>query len=282
MSRARDIPFAKFSGAGNDFVLLDARRAPLPRALARWVRAVCRRGVSVGADGVLVVEGERRGALRVGFYNPDGRRHDFCGNGSRCVARWEALRRGRPGEVVLDTDAGRVRARVRGAWVESGLAFALGRPRERVVRVGGKRVRGYEVTAGVPHFVILRGVAEGRPLPPLAARLRSHPAFPSGANIDFVGAPRRGVRPIRTFERGVEGETLACGTGCVAAALVLLRREPRLRPPLRFRVRSGARIDIRFQRRNGRLEDWRLCGEARLICRGRLTLEASIPPGGAS
>jgi diaminopimelate epimerase len=273
------IRFAKFSGAGNDFVLLDARLGPLPRPLGPWVRAVCQRGVSVGADGVLVVEKARRGSLQVGFYNPDGRRHEFCGNGSRCVARWEALRRGRAGEVVLDTDAGRVRALVRGSLVGSGLAFPLGAPRLLSVRVDGRPVRGYLVTAGVPHFVLLRGVPDDRPLPALAAKLRRHPVFPRGANVDFVGAARAGVRPIRTFERGVEGETLACGTGCVAAALVLALRDARLRSPARFRVRSGARIDIRFQRRGGRLEDLRLCGEARLVYSGALSREALRLPG---
>lgn len=270
MRRRSGAPFAKFSGAGNDFILLDARRAPLPRPLGDWVRAVCRRGVSLGADGVVVIEGSRAGALRVRFYNPDGRRHAFCGNGSRCAARWEALRRRRQGDVVLDTDAGRVRARVHGGEVQSELAFALGKPRRRDLRVGGRRVRGYQVMAGVPHFVLLRDVPGARPLPPLAARLRSHPALRGGANVDFVGAPRHGVRPIRTYERGVEGETLACGSGCVAAALVLLELHPGLRSPLRFRVRSGAIISIRFRRRSGRPDAWRLCGEARLICEGRV------------
>ncbi len=277
---ARGVEFAKFSGAGNDFVLIDARAGPLPRPFRPWVRAVCRRGLSVGADGVLVVEGRRGGALQVGFYNPDGGRHDFCGNGSRCVARWEVLGRGRDGEVLLETDAGRVRARARGAWVESGLAFEMSKARPRVLRVGGRRVRGYEVVAGVPHFVVLRHLPASRPLPPLAARLRAHPAFPGGANVDFLGPARGGVRSIRTFERGVEGETRACGTGCVAAALVLLHLDPRRRSPLRFRVRSGARIDVRFRRRAGRLADWRLCGEARLVYRGRLDPEAVRRPGG--
>jgi diaminopimelate epimerase len=280
--KRRGLPFAKLSGAGNDFVLLDARLAELPRLLPAWVRAVCRRGVSVGADGVVVIEGKRAGALRVGFYNPDGGRHDFCGNGSRCAARWEALRRGREGEVVMDTDAGRVRARVRAGAVESTLAFALGSPRPRTLRVGSRRVRGYEVVAGVPHFVVLRGVPGGKPLPPEAARLRSHAAFPRGANVDFVGSPRRGVRPIRTFERGVEAETLACGTGCVAATLALLARSRgRLRSPARFSVRSGAEVAVRFKRRRGRVVDWRLCGEASLVYRGRLTREALRRFGGS-
>jgi diaminopimelate epimerase len=277
----RLVPFAKFSGAGNDFVLLDSRRGPLPRPLAPWIRAVCRRGMSAGADGVLVIEGSRGGSLRVGFYNPDGRRHDFCGNGSRCVARWEALRRGRRDLAVdLQTDAGRVRAAVRGEEVRSGLAFPLGQPRLRLVRVGGRLVRGYEVTAGVPHFVLLRGVEPHLPLPDLARRLRRHRAFRGGVNVDFVGPARRGVRPIRTFERGVEGETLACGSGCVAAALALLARHPRaVRSPVRFRVRSGARIDVRFERGAGGPHRWQLCGEARLVYHGLLTAEGAGAAG---
>jgi diaminopimelate epimerase len=271
----RLVPFAKFSGAGNDFVVLDARRAPLPRPLGPWIRAVCRRGVSAGADGVLVIEGSRGGTLHVGFYNPDGRRHAFCGNGSRCLARWEALRRGRRSLVVrLQTDAGVVLAAVRGKEVRSGLAFPLGQPRRRALRVGGRRVRGYEVLAGVPHFVLLREVGPHLPLPDLARRLRRHRAFPGGVNVDFVGPARHGERTIRTFERGVEGETLACGSGCVAAARVLLARRPRsVRSPVRFRVRSGARIDVRFKLGAGGPGAWELCGEARLVYHGRLTGE---------
>jgi diaminopimelate epimerase len=276
MKTGATIPFAKFSGAGNDFVLIDAREAKLPRSLEPWVRAVCRRGVSVGADGVAVILGRRRGALSVRFYNPDGRRHAFCGNATRCVARWEALRRGRDGEVLLDTDAGHVRARVRGRMVHSDLAFVLGEPRHRRVRLEGEDVWGYEVLAGVPHFVLLKGVPENRPLPPLAERLRWHRVFRSGANIDFVGPPRAGERSLRTFERGVERETLACGSGCVAAALALAHRNPRLRTPLHFRVRSGARISIHFRRRSGRLQDVTLCGEARLIYHGYFTREAIV------
>ncbi|MEE9218077.1 MAG: diaminopimelate epimerase [Acidobacteriota bacterium] len=274
MSRARGLPFAKFSGAGNDFVVLDARGCRLPARLGSWVRAVCQRRVSVGADGVAVVEGVRRGALRVRFYNPDGRRHDFCGNASRCVARWEAIRRGRNGQVCLSTDAGEVHARVRGAQVDLDLAFAVGRPRERHLQIDKQRLRGFEVLAGVPHFVILRGVPEFQPLPPLAGRLRWHRAFPDGVNVNFVGRPHAGVRPLRTFERGVEAETLACGTGCVAAAAVLAHLNPRLTSPVRFRVRSGARIAIHFRRRDGRLEAVTLSGEARLIYRGELMPEA--------
>jgi diaminopimelate epimerase len=277
----RLVPFAKFSGAGNDFVLLDARRAPLPRPLAPWIRAVCRRGISAGADGVLVIEGGCGGTVRVGFYNPDGRRHAFCGNGSRCVARWEALRRGRRNLMVsLQTDAGRVQAEVRGKEVRSGLAFALGEPRACIVRVGGRRIRGYEVLAGVPHFVLLREIPPHLPLPDLARQLRSHRAFPEGVNVDFVGAVRRGVRAIRTFERGVEGETLACGSGCVAAALALLARHRRsLRSPVRFRVGSGARIDVRFKRGRAGAGGWQLCGEARLVYHGLLTGEGAAGVG---
>lgn len=279
MRKSPPIPFAKFSGAGNDFILVDARQARLPRSMGCWVRAVCRRGVSVGADGVAVILGRRHGALRVKFYNPDGRSHPFCGNASRCLARWEALRRGRDGIVRLDTDAGEIRARVHRGGVDSGLGFAMGQPRRRCLRVDGRKVWGYEILAGVPHFVLLRGVPESLLLPPLAARLRRHSAFRSGANIDFVGSPRRGVRPLRTFERGVESETLACGSGCVAAALVLAHRDPGLRSPLRFRVRSGATISIRFRRNSGRLDEVTLCGEARLVYRGHLTPEAQALPG---
>lgn len=209
----------KMSGAGNDFVVLgpDEARAIGP-ALPKWVRRVCRRGLSVGADGVLVVEPRGAGVVGVTFYNPDGG-IAFCGNGSRCAARY-AHGRGWVGNTfVLETAAGIVPAEMNGNAVRISLPSPIDRgPRHPDVE-GAASLSGRFVVAGVPHFVVeVESLAEA-PLAVLGPALRRHPMFGAeGTNVDLVQRVERGTIRIRTWERGVEGETLSCGTGAVASA----------------------------------------------------------------
>lgn len=209
----------KMSGAGNDFVVLgpDELRS-LGAGLAPWVRRVCRRGLSVGADGVLAVEPAGRGRVVVRFFNPDGV-ESFCGNGSRCAARF-ALERGYTGSALLmETAVGEVEARVLGSTVR----IVLPPPRDDgrlSVDGGGGIVEGRRVTACVPHFIIPVGDVESAPLESWGPALRGHTAFaPEGTNVDVMSSRADGGIAVRTWERGVEDETLACGTGAVAAAM---------------------------------------------------------------
>lgn len=217
------VRFVKMSGAGNDFLVLDAEQAGrLPGGLADWARRVCRRGLSVGADGVLVVT--RLGEDRIGvrFLNPDGS-DAFCGNGSRCAARF-AWKRGLTGPaMLLETAAGEVRAEVRSDTVR----LVLPAPRdlgELALDLVHERVSGRRIDAGSPHFVIFVEDPALAPLDRWGPLIRSHAAVGRvGVNVDVAGwdrSSRRGlpVLALRTWERGVEGETLACGSGAVAAA----------------------------------------------------------------
>jgi diaminopimelate epimerase len=263
----------KMSGAGNDFVVIGRREAELlSDRLVPWVRRVCRRGLSVGADGVLVVEPSSPGRVRVAFLNPDGV-PAFCGNGSRCAARF-ALIEGLSGEsAILETAAGDVPARIVGDRVRLTLPPPRG-GEEIAVEAAGSLFRGRFVLAGVPHFVVPVGDVSLAPVAVWGPALRSHPRFGSdGTNVDFAER-LAGVVSIRTWERGVEGETLACGSGAVAAAHAA-RLLGWTGPAVRVAPRSGIPLDVELLGPAEAPETAILEGDARIIFEAILEREAT-------
>jgi diaminopimelate epimerase len=262
------------SGSGNDFVVIDARGAG-PGALEdpRAIRRICARGTGVGADGIVFLEPSTRATIRLTYLNADGSRAAFCGNATLCGTRLGfELGMARNGALSIETDEGVVQARMRGSNPEIDL--------EPVMDVRGT-VDGIPLTAGethlgfaqvgVPHVVIrcadsrlVDVVGRGRPL-------RSHSAFPQGANVNFVSeAAGSAGWSMRTYERGVEAETLACGSGAVAVAILLATwGEADPAEPIRIQSRSGLPLSIRLQRSGDR---WlpSLSGEGRIVFRGAL------------
>lgn len=205
-------PFWKLSGAGNDFVLLAGR--PRGRSGAALARSLCDRRLGIGADGLLVMS-RRDGRARLDYWNADGS-PAFCGNGSRCGALWAAAKGWAKGRAfALDSNRGRLDVRL----TTAGRA-EVAMPRPSRLRLAMK-VAGYTVhyvDTGVPHAVVF--MSKIGDIASLGRMLRSHKAFgKAGANVDFVSA-KKGRLLVRTYERGVEAETLACGTGVVAAAVV--------------------------------------------------------------
>lgn len=272
MSAGAGIPIVKMSGAGNDFVVLDgdAARRIGPDIVA-WVRAVCRRGISVGADGVLVVEAAGPARVRVTFRNPDGG-EAFCGNGSRCAARFAYARGLAPASMTLLTAWGEVPAVVSGGEVRLELAAPVDRgPLE--LDAAGRVWPGRLVDAGVPHFVVAVADLEAAPLPTLGPLLRSHPRLgAAGANVDFVARLAPSRLAVRTFERGVENETLACGSGAVAAALCA--RLDGAGEAVAVVPRSGIPLVVELPGDPARPSGARLVGEARFVFEGILSGEA--------
>jgi diaminopimelate epimerase len=269
------LSFTKMSGAGNDFIVLDARAwESLAGDRAAWVRAACRRGVSVGADGVLVVAPDGVDRVRVAFFNPDGG-EAFCGNGSRCAARYAAVRGlASAAAMTLATSVGEVPARVEGGVVR----LTLPPPEDLgaiTLESAGETFRGRRVIAGVPHVVVPVAGLSSYPLERVGPLLRRHPKLgPLGANVDLVESDERGRVHVRTWERGVESETLSCGTGAVAVALAARLAGA---PEMVFVVpRSGLTLTVTIEGDPVRPTSASLTGDARFVFEGNLDPEAMV------
>jgi len=267
--------FFKMSAAGNDFILFDNRASGLRHeTLPDLVRRLSTRALSVGADGVILLETSRVAHVRATFFNPDGQ-PTFCGNGARCAARLAYLQGIAPARMTVETSVMVHRAEVKGTSVTFEMRDPRGFEDGVEVPVDGTAVRGVLVDTGVPHFVVFREFPQAESIVSLGRALRSHPRFgPSGANVDFVAPAAGGALPVRTYERGVEAETLACGTGAVAAATAAVAAGRAAAPPVTLRARSGALIRVHFEGPPQSARGVRLEGEARLVYVGQLTEEA--------
>lgn len=270
------LPFVKMHGAANDFVVIDHRapflEAPVPAA---FVRRLCDRRRGVGADGVLLLERDSELDFAMRYWNSDGGPADYCGNGARCLAAFAlSLGLGRGGEVRFRTAAGVQAARRIGERLE----VRFGRvdaPRRESVEASGRSFSGWFVRAGVPHFVVEVPRLKDVPLLDWAPPLRRHARFGAeGANVDFVDLRGPGTIGMRTFERGVEGETLACGSGAIASAL---SRAAEGRPgPVGVETAGGDVLGVRWEAAEGGYDVW-LEGPAEVAFRGTWPLEISEP-----
>ncbi|HEY4573447.1 MAG TPA: diaminopimelate epimerase [Thermoanaerobaculia bacterium] len=271
--------FYKLSGSGNDFLALaEPWDTPPPERIRAW----CRRGVSLGADGLFVLRRAEGGAT-MDYFNADGLPADLCLNGTRCAAQlafhlgWAETTRG---TIRLRTGAGDVAAR---RLDESRTAVELPAPPEPpqalTVEAGDADVRshaGWRIVVGVPHFVMLwpEGL-ETAPVRELGPLLRRHPVFGApGTNVDFVRFPAVDRMEIRTFERGVEDETLSCGTGCLAGAAVGLHLG-KARLPLTVETQGGFPLTVDGDPEAG---SWFLSGDARVVAEGEILPGAAVQP----
>jgi diaminopimelate epimerase len=223
------ISFVKMNGAGNDFIMIDNRERSLPKSAA-WVRELCDRRRGIGADGVILIEPEPGADFRMAYFNSDGGEAEMCGNGARCASLF-ASRLGlghRDGESVrlaFAARAGRMEAVVRGATAAISLTDAKGFERAVSLPIPGRTEIVHLIDTGVPHAVCVvekNAKLTNREVAERGRAIRYHEKLaPAGANVDFVWVGDDGKAIIRTYERGVEAETLACGTGSVASAVVL-------------------------------------------------------------
>lgn len=264
----------KMTGSGNDFVFVDGRVSPIENWTLERVRAVCARRTGVGADGLVVLgPGSGAGAVSFQYFNSDGSPAPMCGNAALCATRMAAWLELAPADdMVLETESGPLRARcIEGEGELAQIAVpepeAISVP--RIDLSPGERA--IALTAvGVPHLVVLVDQIEDVPLIQRGPELRSHPAVgQGGANVNFVAPDGQGWS-MRTYERGVEAETLACGTGAVAAAAVLQMNDM-ISLPWSVRSRSGAVLTVTARvSPAGRLSGPKLTGEARLVFRAIL------------
>ncbi|MEW6235135.1 MAG: diaminopimelate epimerase [Candidatus Omnitrophota bacterium] len=221
------IRFYKAHGCGNDFVAIDNRELALPvEKMPEWARKICQRAFGVYADGLFFLENAPAGEpvdYRWHFYNSDGSRAEMCGNASRCAARLAYELGIAPAEHTLGTDAGPVHARVfpDSGQVEVQLMPAIDMKLNLEIEAEGKTLHAHFVTAGVPHAVVYCDPVGEVDIKKMGPALRYHNAFaPEGANANFVQVKDKNHLLLRTYERGVEAETYACGTGACAAAFI--------------------------------------------------------------
>jgi diaminopimelate epimerase len=268
--------FCKISGAGNDFILLNAAAAAEVPDLGELALELCRRGTSVGADGLIVVgPSERPDAdVRVRFWNPDGREFGTCGNGTRCAARFAALEELAAEQMVIDTDDGDIEARISGSGVALRYRIRPTVELDRSITGGDGERTGHFVEVGIPHLVLPLDAMPDGPIEPLCRPLRSAPELgPRGANVNLVQIVDRHRIRIRTYERGVEAETLACGSGSMSAAVALCAAG-QVESPVEVTTRSGDRLTVRFRREpGGGFSDLELEGAARVVYWGTLEQE---------
>jgi diaminopimelate epimerase len=272
------IPFVKMSGAGNDFIIVDNREGILREVkLDRFARGVCTRRMSLGGDQLMIVEHPASGGdFSMRTINVDGTEVKMCGNASRCVARYAYTRGIAGARMTIDTPGGPVYARVENdkAWVT--LQLTSGIQMERVLAVAGERRIAHTVeVSGAPHAVVYMddvAHASDEAIRDLGSTIRHHPDFPQGINVNFVDVLDRNTLWQRTFERGVEGETLACGTGAVASSVIsaLLGK---VETPIRLRV-LGGELSVAFVRRGDTFDELLLGGGAWFVAEGVLHPEA--------
>lgn len=276
MPRGRSgIPFAKMSGSGNDFLIIDNRKDLVSRRrMPRFVKAVCRRGLSVGADGVIFIQQSPTADFRWHYYNADGGEAEMCGNGSRCAARFAVLKKIAKPSLTFETLAGTIHARVGAARVTVRLPVPTDLHLSVPLEIAGTSYEVHRLNTGVPHVVLFLDEVETVDVAALGRAIRFHPAFaPAGTNANFVRIDHPKRLTIRTYERGVEAETLACGTGSVAAA-VLAGLLGKARSPVTLTTRGGPPLAVAFQLDGRAITQVELTGEARLVYEGVLTDEA--------
>ena len=271
----KTIPFAKMSGTGNDFIIIDNRRRIVEDdGLTEFIRNVCRRKMSVGADGLILIEPSEKADFRWRFFNSDGSLAEMCGNGARCAARFAYLNDIAGESLAFETPAGIINGQVK----DGGARVKIPNPKDLrldyAIDLKNGPLTVSSINTGVPHVVVMQDSIEAVDVFGLGREIRYHEAFaPAGTNVNFVCPQNTGQLAIRTYERGVEDETLACGTGSIASALVASLKTD-WPSPISLVTRSGEMLTIYFHENDQVFTDVYLEGDARLIYTAELEEDA--------
>ena len=269
------IEFFKMSGSGNDFILIDNRQGTLAVGdVVEFVKSVCERKVSVGADGLIIIEPSEQVDFRWRFFNADGSEVEMCGNGGRCAARFAYLMGIAGKKMSFETGAGIIDAEVR----EEVVKLRLTDPRDQVmndqIRIKNQTLFVHSINTGVPHVVHFVRDPDGFDVFNTGRSIRYHEHYqPAGTNANFVTVLDNHSLRVRTYERGVEDETLACGTGSVASALIAARKGF-VESPVDVRVQGGELLRIYFEMTATGFVKVYLEGKAKVVYQGKLWDEA--------
>lgn len=265
------IRFWKMNGCGNDFILIDNREEFLEGDNLRdFVIKVCTRRISIGADGLILIEPSSRAHFRWRFFNADGSEAEMCGNAGRCAARLAVIRKIAPPRLTFETKAGIIEAEVFGRLVKLQMTPPSGLELDVEVAIDGEKHSLDFLNTGVPHAVKFVSEIGSIPVKDLGRKIRFHPRFqPAGTNANFVQPIDHHRLKVRTYERGVEDETLACGTGAIASALLAACRGL-VDSPVAVETRGGEILNIYFQRQGDNFPQVFLEGDTTLVYEGLL------------
>ncbi len=273
----RSIAFTKMEGSGNDFAVVQGDRLASLLRRSGFVAALCDRKHGIGADGLLVLGRSSKADARMRIFNADGSEAEMCGNGARCCA-WQVARKVRRSKVTLETLAGLLSAQVEGGTVKLAMTQPLDLKLGMTVHVADKAYEVDYLNTGVPHAVIEVGDIENFPVRELGRQIRHHEVFkPAGTNVNFVQVIDPARIRVRTYERGVEDETLACGTGSVASAIVAVLNHGHGKMPagkgassrrkVSVLTRSGEVLSVSFKIEKQITDVW-LEGKVRVVFEG--------------
>jgi diaminopimelate epimerase len=272
-----EIQFTKASGAGNDFVIIDDRDGRLPRDKPRLARLLCDRHFGVGADGLLILQQSAKADFSMQYYNADGSYGGMCGNGGRCLARFAFLTGVAASPMTFDALDHVYRAEIEGESVKLGMKEPRDFRGPHDLHVGTFAAPCWFVDTGSPHVVIRRDELESIDIREIGRAIRMHPEYaPSGTNVNFIRILGDHDIEVRTYERGVEDETLACGTGSVASAFVASRLWGVI-SPVTVHVRSGENLVVHLEKSPDGQTATSLQGSAHMLFSGRV----SYGPSGA-
>ncbi len=256
----------KMSATGNDFVVLDFRRSPImPRSkLSKLAVSLCDKKTGVGADGLLALEKSKRADFKMRIFNLDGSEAEMCGNGLRCVALYSHSRKKR---LKIETKSG-----IYGATItaKNKVEIKMEEPRRikenLPIKVNGRRIKVNYIDTGVPHVVVFVQGLDKIDVLSIGRDIRYHRKFRHrGTNVDFIEVIDNKNIKMRTYERGVEGETLACGTGAVASAVIAnYNKKAIANHKIKVHTKGGI-LNIYFKNINGKIKDVYLEGEVKHV-----------------
>jgi len=265
--------FTKMNGAGNDFVMIDNRSGEVRLAREQIVR-ICDRHRGVGADGILLLEKSTNGAdFRMRYYNADGGEAEMCGNGARCFARFAKKTAGAPDKISFETPAGLIGAQLHEELVTLQMSEPSDLRMNVRLQIENEEAVVHYINSGVPHVVVPVSRIDVLDVRGKGEKMRQHKLFaPKGANVNFL--EKRGPKKIaiRTYERGVEDETLACGTGVVASALIFAAMQD-VSGTVGVLVRGGSELTVGFDRSGGgQFRHVTLTGPAEFVFEGTIEI----------
>ena len=274
-SEMKKIEFYKMSGSGNDFIIIDNRNSIVDENdLSDFIAKVCRRKMAVGADGMILLENSDNADFKWRFFNSDGSVAEMCGNGARCVARFAYLNEIAGSNMSFETLAGVVQAEVIGERVKVKMTDPSQLKTGDTIELENGLVSISSINTGVPHVVVVKDSIDDVDIVKIGRKIRYHDQFlPAGTNVNFACHIKDNTIAIRTYERGVEDETLACGTGAAASAIVMANKM-KIDSPLSVLTQSGGYLNIFFKEKEGQYYDIYLEGDARFIYKAQLWEDA--------